>query len=95
MVEITDYTNRISETDIRNDRIGIIGDLFLLTHQGASEKEKEERHKRIAKLLKVNYDDYYELARTIHSTGNNKITGKHWSYITAVMNIKRKGNHRE
>jgi hypothetical protein len=95
MVEITDYTNRISETGIRNDRIGIIGDLFLLTHQGASEKEKEERHKRIAKLLKVNYDDYYELAKVIYSTGSSKINGNHWSYITAVMRNKKRGNHRE
>jgi hypothetical protein len=95
MVNITKYTNKIQETDNRNDRIGIIGDLFLETHPLATDKEKEERHRRIARLLKINYDDYYELARTIYATGQRKIEGNHWSYITATMRNRRRGNHRE
>lgn len=86
--------SKIEQTDNRNDRIGIIGDLFLETHPMATEKEKEERHKRIAKLLKVNYNDYYELARTVYITGQRNISGNHWSYITAVMRNKRKSNVR-
>jgi hypothetical protein len=95
MVNLNEITSKIEQTDKRNDRIGIIGDLFLETHQGATDKEKDERHKRIAKLLKVNFDDYYELARTIYSTGNCNISGNHWNYITAVMRNKRKPNVRQ
>jgi hypothetical protein len=94
MVNISEYTNKIQETDNRNDRIGIIGDLFLETHPLATDKEKEERHKRIAKLLKVNYGDFYELADVIYVTSLRKITGNHWSYITAVMRNRRTGNVR-
>jgi len=95
MVNLTDYLNKIEETEKRNDRIGIIGDLFLETHELAGDKEKIDRHKRIARLLKINYDDYYELAKTIHCTGLRNIKGSHWDYITAVMRNKRHGNTRQ
>jgi len=95
MVDLNDITTKIEQTDKRNDRIGIIGDLFLETHATATDKEKEERHKRIAKLLKVNFDDYYELAEVINTTSLRKIEGNHWSYITAVMRNRRTGNVRK
>lgn len=94
MNTLKDYLTKIEQEGKRNERIGILGDLFLETHPKATDKEKEERHKRIAKLLKVNYNDYYELARTIHITGQRNISGNHWSYITAVMRNKKRGNLR-
>lgn len=92
---IKSYLDQIEQTDIRKDRITVLGELFKETHPGASPVNFTTMYKRIAVLLKANYNDYYELARTIDETKYLNGDGNHWNYITAVMKNKRKGNHRE
>lgn len=92
---ITEYLERIEHAEGRNDRITILGELFKKTHKATNDVNFTTMYKRIAVLLKANYNDYYELARTIYETKHLNGDGNHWNYITVVMKNKRKGNHRE
>lgn len=94
MNTLSEYLSRIERTEKRNDRIGILGEIFDEVHPNASEKDKVDKYKRIARLLKINYNDYYELAKVIFETSYLKTTDGHWNYITAVMRNKRRGNLR-
>lgn len=95
MDKITEYLNKIEQTDIRNERITHLGDLFTETHTNASDDDKNSMYKRIVRLLKLNHNDYYELAKVIYDTKFLKSDGNHWNYITAVMRNKKVGNVRE
>jgi hypothetical protein len=95
MVKLIEYLERIGDTDSRNERLTILGEMFLETHLEAKEEDRKTMYKRIVRLLKDNYDDYYELAKTIHETMYLRGNRSHWNYITVVMKNKRRGNHRE
>lgn len=95
MPTIQEYLEQLRQTDIRKDRITILGELFKETHRANNDVNFTTMYKRIAVLLKANYNDYYELARTIYETKHLNGDGNHWNYITAVMKRKRMGNHRE
>jgi hypothetical protein len=94
MPTLQEYLNQIEQTDSRKDRITILGEMFKETHKTVDDVNFTTMYKRIAKLLKDNYDDYYEIARTIYGTKYLKEEGNHWNYITAVMRNKRKSNVR-
>ena len=95
MPTLQEYIENIRQSDIRKDRITLLGELFLETHVKATAEDRITMYKRIAKLLKDNYNDYYELARTIDKTSYINGEGSHWNYITVVMKNKRKGNGRK
>jgi hypothetical protein len=95
MPTLEEYLTQISDTFVRKDRITVLGELFKETHPTASPVNFTTMYKRIAVLLKANYGDYYELAKTIYETKHLNGDGNHWNYITAVMKRKRMGNHRE
>jgi hypothetical protein len=94
MPTLQEYLTNIGQIDIRKDRITLLGELFKETHKNATEKDIETMYKRIARLLKDNYNDYYELARVIDKTGFLNGEGSHWNYITVVMKGRRKSNVR-
>jgi hypothetical protein len=92
---IEDYLLSIEQTSKRKERIQLLGDLFTETHVNANDVDKQTMFSRIVRLLKINYNDYYELAKTIYETKHLNGEGNHWNYITAVMRNKKKGNIRE
>lgn len=95
MPTLQEYIKQIEQTSIRKDRITLLGELFKETHKTTNNINLTSMYKRIAKLLKDNYDDYYEIARTIYETKHIKGDGNHWNYITVVMKNKRKSNVRK
>jgi hypothetical protein len=95
MPTLQEYLTNIGQIDIRKDRITLLGELFKETHKKANEQDIKTMYKRIARLLKDNYNDYYELARVIDKTSYLTTEGSHWNYITVVMQSRRKGNVRK